>query len=168
MLGLAVAASVATSVSLPALYSDDETTDEVWFWLYAPHPERVWLITCAVDVPAVARTHPFSSWLSVNVVLDHAPVEGPIEVVLWDAHTFETLDEGIVGVDGGLDVHDAFDDCLPGGCERAFFLYVSSPEDVEANLWWVANASIVSDDIVDDESDAKPTAINIEYEELVF
>ena len=174
VLGLAVAASVATTPPMYDLYSGGSNSDEVAFTLDTETPERVWLITCTVDLPQEARTHPFSSSFGVRLVLTGASTPAPIEVVLWDAATFETLDDGVVAEADyledatSMDVSDAFADCLPGGCERTFFLYVSSPEDVDAAGQWEAIAAVSSEDVVDYKRDWTEVPVTIAYEELAF
>lgn len=162
VLGFAIGASVATSYSTSPLFRGEAQSDAV-FTLDVEHPERVWLITYTADLPQEVGAHPFSSSLEVGVAITRASTPAPIEFVLWDAATFETIGQG-----DSMYVPDPFADCLPGRCERAFFLYVSSPEEVDAGGYWMASAWIRSDEPAPDVDESKEVPITIEYEELAL
>jgi hypothetical protein len=163
-LGVALAASVATSRNLPsALFRGQQSLAVDPFLLDETHATRSWVITTDAVLPAEASDHDFTSSTGVQATVT-APDSVDSLVLLLSECGSDPVETTLEGV---ADIDDSFVDCIPGQtCTRRFCIEIANGNDPVVEVEWHTWTMIDSDATVDYDVDSIAVPIDITIEEI--
>jgi len=171
VLGVALAASVATSYGLPpTLFYGEETLSAPPVTIDDTRPIRAWVVTTRVTLPAEATRHPFTSttevWASTSV---HGfPDDGvdDLAVVMSECGHDAVADGPALG--GSVSIKDAFVDCVPEQpCFRTLCVAIGTAGDGPVAVEWETSTIVESFATVDYDVNSITVPIDIDIDEIL-